>query len=60
MRTPRDRSEFVHEFLSRIFADDLHSKRVFSLANGALGVMTAAALAVSLVGQALAVDFHQS
>jgi hypothetical protein len=40
--------------LSRIFADDLHSKRVFSLANGALGVMTAAALAVSLVGQALA------
>ena len=54
MRAPRDRSEFVHEFLSRIFADDLHAKRVLSLANGALGVMTSAALAVSLVGQALA------
>jgi len=54
MRAPRDRSEFVHEFLSRIFADDLHAKRVLSLANGVLGVMTSAALAVSLVGQALA------
>jgi hypothetical protein len=40
--------------LSRIFAEDLHAKRVLSLANGALGVMTSAALAVSLVGQALA------
>jgi hypothetical protein len=40
--------------LSRIFADDLHAKRVLSLANGVLGVMTSAALAVSLVGQALA------
>jgi hypothetical protein len=40
--------------LSRIFAEDLHAKRVLSLANGALGVMTSAALAVSLIGQALA------
>ena len=54
MRAPKDRFEFVHEFLSRVFADDLHAKRVLSLANGALGVMTSAALAVSLVGQALA------
>jgi hypothetical protein len=54
MRAPRYRIEFVHEFLSRIFAEDLHAKRVLSLANGALGVMTSAALAVSLVGQALA------
>ena len=54
MRAPRDRSEFVHEFLNRVFSDDLHAKRVLSLANGALGVMTSAALAVSLVGQALA------
>lgn len=54
MRAPRDRSEFVHEFLSRIFAGDLHAKRILSLANGALGVMTSATLAVSLVGQALA------
>jgi len=54
MRTPKDRIDFVHEFLSRIFADDLHAKRVQSLANGALGVMTSAALAVSLIGQAVA------
>jgi hypothetical protein len=54
MRAPKDRFEFVHEFLNRVFADDLHAKRVLSLANGALGVMTSAALAVSLVGQALA------
>ena len=37
-----------------MFADDLHAKRVLSLANGTLGVMTGAALAVSLIGQALA------
>ena len=37
-----------------MFAGDLHAKRVQSLANGALGVMTSAALAVSLIGQALA------
>ena len=54
MRAPKDRFEFIYEFLSRVFADDLHAKRVLSLANGALGVMTSAALAVSLVGQALA------
>jgi len=50
MRAPKDRIEFVHEFLSRVFAGDLHAKRVQSLANGALGVMTSAALAVSLIG----------
>ena len=50
----RKRSEFVDEFLSRVFAEDLHAKRILSLANGALGLMTSAALAVSLIGQALA------
>ena len=54
MRAPRNRVDFVHEFLNRVFADDLHAKRILSLANGALGVMTSAALAVALVGQALA------
>jgi hypothetical protein len=54
MRAPKERFEFVHEFLNRVFAEDLHAKRVLSLANGALGVMTAATLAVSLIGQALA------
>ena len=54
MRAPQDRIDFVHEFLGRVFAGDLHAKRIQSLANGALGVMTSAALAVSLIGQALA------
>ena len=54
MRASAERIDFVHEFLNRVFAEDLHAKRVQSLANGALGVMTSAALAVSLIGQALA------
>ena len=54
MRGSKERSDFVHEFLSRVFIDDLHAKRILSLANGTLGVMTGAALAVSLIGQALA------
>ena len=54
MRGAKGRSDFVQEFLTRVFADDVHAKRVLSLANGTLGVMTGAALAVSLIGQALA------
>jgi hypothetical protein len=54
MRAPKERFDFVHEFLNRVFVDDLHAKRVLSLANGTLGVMAGAALAVSLIGQALA------
>src|SRR3974390_2028242 len=54
MRAPKERFDCVHEFLSRGFCEDLHAKRVLSLANGTLGVMTGAALAVSLIGQALA------
>jgi len=54
MRAPKEQFEFVHDFVSRVFIDDLHAKRVVSLANGALGVMTGAKLAVCLIGQALA------
>src|SRR6202167_5846301 len=54
MRGSKERFDFVHEFLVRVFADDLHAKRILSLANGTLGVMTGAALAVSLIGQGLA------
>ena len=54
MRAPKERFDFVHDFLSRVFGDDLHAKRILSLTNGTLGVMTGAALAVSLIGQALA------
>jgi hypothetical protein len=48
------RLEFVHKYLDGVFAEDLHAKRVMSLANGALGVMTSASLAVSVIGQSLA------
>jgi len=54
MGAPNEQFDFVYQFLSRVFVDDLHAKRVLSLANGALGVMTGACLAVSLIGQALA------
>jgi hypothetical protein len=54
MRAPNEQFDFVKEFLIRIFGEDLHAKRVLSLANGTLGVMTGAALAVGLIGQALA------
>ena len=54
MNHPVKRVEFVQKFLDGVFADDLHAKRVMSLANGALGVMTSASLAVSIIGQSLA------
>jgi hypothetical protein len=54
MNRPIERVEFVHNYLDRIFAEDLHAKRVQSLANGTLGVMTSASLAVSIIGQSLA------
>ena len=42
MRGPKGRFDFVHEFIVRVFSDDLHAKRILSLANGTLGVMTGA------------------
>lgn len=44
----------VERFIEELFAGDLHAKRVYSLANATLGVMTSASLAVSAIGQALA------
>jgi len=49
-----NRVEFVQGFLDRIFAESLHAKRIESLVNGALGVMTSASLAVSIIGHSLA------
>lgn len=54
MNSPIKRVEFVQKYLDAIFAEDVHAKRVMSLANGALGVMTGASLAVSMIGQSLA------
>ena len=44
----------VHGFLDTLFGDDLHAKRVKSLAGATLGVMQSASLAVGLIGQGLA------
>ena len=54
MRKSIDRMELVHDFLKRTFSGSLHAKRILSLANGTLGVVTGASLAVSIIGHALA------
>ena len=54
MRKSIDRMELVHDFLKRAFSGSLHAKRILSLANGTLGVLTGASLAVSVIGHALA------
>ncbi len=46
--------EGVHGFLKTLFADDLHAKRVLSLAGATLGVIESASLAVAMIGQGLA------
>ena len=44
----------INEFITRLYDGDLHAKRVLSLANGTLGVLSSASLAVHAVGQGLA------
>ncbi|MCW5698231.1 MAG: IS4 family transposase [Rhodospirillales bacterium] len=44
----------VRRFLDGAFAGHVHAKRIASLANGTLGVMTGASLAVATIGHALA------
>jgi hypothetical protein len=46
--------KYTHNFVEALFAEDLHAKRVYSLANATLGVMTSASLAVSTIGHGLA------
>src|SRR3954466_9858226 len=46
--------EGVHRFLQTLFAEDLHAKRVLSLAGATMGVIESASLAVALIGQGLA------
>jgi hypothetical protein len=45
----------VHEFLSSLFAEDVHAKRVLSLSLATLGAIQAASLSVYAIGQAVAV-----
>ena len=44
----------VHRFVEDLVGEDLHAKRVYSLANATLGAMTSASLAVHAIGQGLA------
>ena len=44
----------VEQFVQELFLQDLHVKRVLSLANGVLGVLYAAALGIHAIGQGLA------
>lgn len=44
----------THRFIESLFAQDIHAKRVYSLANATLGVISSASLAVHLIGQGLA------
>lgn len=46
--------ERIEEFVSGIFAEDIHAKRVESLANGVDGVLHAASLGIRAIGQGLA------
>src|ERR1700680_558775 len=46
--------EYTRNFIDALFAEDMHAKRVYSLANATLGVMTSASLAVSTIGHGLA------
>src|SRR5919112_2447705 len=44
----------VRNFLDSVLDEDIHTKRVESLANATLGVMTGASLAVAMIGKSLA------
>jgi hypothetical protein len=44
----------IFQFMSSLYGSDLHTKRIYSLANATLSVMTGAALGVQTIGAALA------
>ncbi len=44
----------VRSFVAELYGNDLHVKRIDSLAGATLGVMQSASLAVAMIGQALA------
>jgi hypothetical protein len=50
----RGRFDQVRAYLGKVYGSDLHAKRIDSLAGATLGVMTAASLAVAMIGHALA------
>src|SRR3954453_11094809 len=44
----------VRSFLNSVLDEDMHTKRIASLANATLGVMTGASLSVAVIGKSLA------
>ena len=46
--------ETTHQFLNVVFGEDVHAKRIYSLANATLGVISSASLAVNTIGHGLA------
>ena len=44
----------VHDFIASVVGEDLHARRVYSLANATQGVIASASLAVSTIGHGLA------
>jgi len=46
--------ETTHQFLNVLLGEDVHAKRIYSLANATLGVISSASLAVNTIGQGLA------
>src|ERR1700752_4375746 len=50
----RGRFDQVRAYLGEVYGPDLDAKRIDSLAGATLGVMTAASLAVAMIGHALA------
>jgi hypothetical protein len=53
-KAPTFRFNDIFQFMCSLYGEDLHTKRVYSLANATLGVMTGAALGVQTIGAALA------
>lgn len=53
-RDPRITPESVHEFAEQLFGEELHSKRVLSLAMAAVGVLHATSVALNAIGRGLA------
>ena len=45
----------IHEFIEDLIGEDLHAQRVRSVANGVIGVLHAATLAIHAIGEGLAV-----
>ncbi|MEZ4409589.1 MAG: IS4 family transposase [Polyangiales bacterium] len=45
----------IYEFVEDLIGDDLHAQRVWSVANGVLGVLHGATLAIHAIGEGLAV-----